>query len=131
MLGSNTIVGFVPSTDLKKARHFYEGVLGLRAVSEDRFALVLDANGIAVRVADVSSVSGFTPAPFTILGWHVPDVKKAVLGLREKGVKFERYEGMKQDALGIWTSPAGAKVAWFKDPDGNVLSGHRTSRVRR
>jgi catechol 2,3-dioxygenase-like lactoylglutathione lyase family enzyme len=122
MLGSRSIVGFVPCRHPRKARRFYEGVLGLKFVSKDRFASVFDANGIMVRVVDVSGVSGFKPAPFTILGWEVPDVGKAIRGLRRKGVKFERYDGMRQDALGIWTSPSGAKVAWFKDPDGNVLS---------
>lgn len=122
VLGSSVIVGFVPSKSPKKARPFYEGVLGLRFVSLDQFAMVMDANGVAVRVVDVSTVSGFKPAPFTILGWQVPDIKKVVTTLTRKGVKFERYSGMKQDGLGVWTSTSGAKVAWFKDPDGNVLS---------
>lgn len=122
MLGTRQIVGFVPSNDLKKARLFYEGVLGLRFVSEDQFALVLDANGITLRVANVSSVPEFKPAPFTILGWEVPDIKQVVRGLQGRGVKFERYDWMKQDELGIWTAPGGAKVAWFRDPDGNILS---------
>jgi hypothetical protein len=91
-------------------------------VSDDQFALVFDANGVMVRVVDVSSVPGFQPAPFTILGWSVSDIGKAVKGLQKKGVKFERYHGMQQDQLGVWSSPSGAKVAWFKDPDGNVLS---------
>ena len=122
MLGSTMIVAFVPSRDPKKARSFYENLLGLRVVSQDQFALVLDANGITLRVANVSSVPEFKPAPFTILGWQVPDIKTVVLGLQARGVKFERYNGMKQDKLGIWAAPSGSKVAWFKDPDGNVLS---------
>jgi catechol 2,3-dioxygenase-like lactoylglutathione lyase family enzyme len=121
MIGSK-IVCFVPSKDPRKVRSFYEGVLGLRFISEDQFAVVFDAKGIMVRVVNVSSVPRFKPAAFTILGWEVSDVGKAIRGLRRKGVKFERYDGMEQDALGIWTSPGGAKVAWFKDPDGNVLS---------
>ena len=122
MLGTETIVAFVPSQDPAAARRFYEGVLGLRFVSQDPFALVLEANGITVRVANVSSVPGFKPAPFTILGWRVRDIGKTALGLQEKGVRFERYPGMQQDELAIWNSPAGARVAWFKDPEGNVLS---------
>jgi len=121
-LGSARIVGFVPSNNPKKARSFYEEVLGLRFVSEDRFALVLDSNGVTVRVVNVSNVQGFRPAAFTILGWTVPDLKNTVLALQGKGVKFERYPGMKQDDLGIWKSPGGGRIAWFKDPDGNVLS---------
>jgi len=118
MLGSIDIVAFVPTKDFEKARAFYEGVLGLRFVKNDGFAMVLDANGIMVRVAKAQ----FTPAPFTILGWQVLDIEKIVTGLQGKGVQFERFGFFEQDALGIWTAPSGDKVAWFKDPDGNVLS---------
>jgi catechol 2,3-dioxygenase-like lactoylglutathione lyase family enzyme len=118
MLGSIDIVAFVPTKDTEKARAFYEGVLGLRFVKDDGFALVLDANGIMVRVANAQ----FTPAPFTILGWQVSDIKKVVTGLQGKGVQFERFGFFEQDELGIWTAPTGDMVAWFKDPDGNVLS---------
>jgi catechol 2,3-dioxygenase-like lactoylglutathione lyase family enzyme len=122
MLGSMDIVAFVPTRNRKKARPYYGETLGLRFVSDDQFALVFDANGVTVRVVDVSAVPGFEPAPFTILGWIVGDISKTVKGLVRKGVKFERYPGMPQDQIGVWTSPSGAKVAWFKDPDGNVLS---------
>jgi catechol 2,3-dioxygenase-like lactoylglutathione lyase family enzyme len=122
MLGTKDIVAFVPTRSPAKARAFYEGILGLRLVSEDPFALVLDANGVMIRVANVSSVDGFKPAPFTILGWLVDDIGKTVTGLSKKGVRFERFPGMEQDELGVWSSPSGAKVAWFKDPEGNVLS---------
>lgn len=122
MSGSTSLVAFVPSLDHKKARSFYEDVLGLRFISQDQLALVLDANGITLRVTNVSSVPEFKPAPCTILGWQVPDVKKVVRGLQARGVRFERYDGMKHDDLGIWAAPSGSKVAWFKDPDGNVLS---------
>ena len=118
MLGSIDIVAFVPTKDTEKARAFYEGVLGLRFVKDDGFALVLDANGIKVRVARAQ----FTPAPFTILGWQVNDIQKVVAELQGKGVRFERFGFFEQDELGIWTSPDGARVAWFKDPDGNLLS---------
>ena len=119
MLGSLNIVAFVPTRDAEKARAFYEGVLGLRFVKDDGFALVLDANGIMVRVAKVQQ---FNPAQFTILGWEVSEIEKVVSRLGERGVVFERYGFLKQDELGIWTAPTGEKVAWFKDPDGNVLS---------
>jgi catechol 2,3-dioxygenase-like lactoylglutathione lyase family enzyme len=119
MLGSNHIVAFVPTTDSNKARAFYEGVLGLKFVDDDGFALVLDANGIMIRVAKVQP---FTPAQFTILGWQVSGIEKMVAGLQAKGVRFERYGFLKQDELCVWTAPGGSKVAWFKDPDGNVLS---------
>jgi catechol 2,3-dioxygenase-like lactoylglutathione lyase family enzyme len=118
MLGAIDIVAFVPTKDTEKARAFYEGVLGLRFVKDDGFAMVMDANGIMVRVAKAQ----FTPVPFTILGWQVPEIEKMVEGLQAKGVKFERFGFFEQDALGIWTAPTGDKVAWFKDPDGNILS---------
>ena len=116
------VVAFVPSRNPTKARAFYEGVLGLRFVSEDPFAVVFDANGVMIRVANVSSVKGFKPAPFTILGWLVDDIGKVVKGLNKIGVEFERFPWMEQDKLGVWNSPSGAKIAWFKDPEGNVLS---------
>jgi catechol 2,3-dioxygenase-like lactoylglutathione lyase family enzyme len=122
MLGSSDIVAFVPSRSPKRSRSFYEQTLGLGFVSDDQFASVFNANQVMVRVVDVSGIDGFRPFPFTILGWSVEDVGKTVKALQKKGVKFERYEGMNQDQLGIWTSPSGARIAWFKDPDGNVLS---------
>ena len=118
MLGSTNITAFVPTKDAVKARAFYEGVLGLRFVKDDGFALVLDANGIMVRVAKAE----FAPAPFTILGWQVTEIDHVVKGLQQKGVQFERFGFLEQDDLRIWTAPTGDKVAWFKDPDGNVLS---------
>lgn len=119
MLGSTNIVAFVPTTDSAKARLFYEGVLGLRFVKDDGFALVLDANGIMVRIAKAPK---FEAAPFTVLGWQVTGIERVVAGLTGKGVQFERFGFLQQDELGIWTAPGGDKVAWFKDPDGNLLS---------
>jgi len=119
MLGSAKIVGFVPTRDFVKAKAFYERVLGLRFISEDPFALALDANGIRVRV---SKVPEFKPQQFTILGWEVADIGKFVAGLQEKGVVFEHYNIPGQDDREIWSAPGGAKVSWFKAPDGNILS---------
>jgi catechol 2,3-dioxygenase-like lactoylglutathione lyase family enzyme len=118
MFGSTNIVAFVPTKDAEKAKAFYVDVLGLRFIKDDGFAMVLDANGIMVRVARAQ----FTPAQFTILGWQVENIEKTAAGLQEKGVRFERFGFFEQDALGIWTAPTGDKVAWFRDPDGNVLS---------
>ena len=119
MLAKRPVVAFVPTTDFSKARAFYEGVIGLSLVADDPIALMFDANGIMIRVTKVES---FTPQPFTVLGWEVHSVTGMAEKLREKGVTFERYSYLQQDSNGIWTSPSGAKVAWFKDPDGNVLS---------
>lgn len=119
MLSSARLMAFVPVRDAKKSRPFYEGVLGLRFLSDDGFALVMDSNGVTVRLAKAGN---FTPAAFTILGWQVPAIKEKVVELEQKGVRFEKFPGLPQDEHGIWTAPGGDKVAWFKDPDGNILS---------
>ena len=119
MLKSRPIVAFVATTDRKRAKAFYAKTLGLRLVSEDGFALAFDAGGTMLRVAIVKTLQ---PAGYTVLSWIVPDIAKAVRDLVKRGVIFQRYEGMPQDDLGIWSSPSGARVAWFGDPEGNTLS---------
>ena len=119
MLKSRPIVAFVATTAPKRARAFYAKTLGLRLVSQDAFALAFDAGGTMLRVAIVKTLQ---PAGYTVLGWIVPDIARSVRALMRRGVKFQRYEGMSQDELGIWASPSGARVAWFVDPDGNTLS---------
>ena len=120
MLNSYKIVAFLFTTDYKRARGFYEGVLGLEFVSEDQFALVLRANENMIRVVKLAS---FTPIQATVLGWQVTGIEQVVKSLVAKGVTFEKYPWVKDDSgLGIWTAPGGDKVAWFKDPDGNLLS---------
>jgi catechol 2,3-dioxygenase-like lactoylglutathione lyase family enzyme len=119
MLGSTNIIAFVAITDAEKARAFYEGTLGLRFVKDDGFALVFDANGIMMRAAKMKE---FKPAQVTVLGWQVSHIEDVVRDLAKRGVKFEIFGFFKQDELGIWIAPTGDKVAWFKDPDGNILS---------
>jgi catechol 2,3-dioxygenase-like lactoylglutathione lyase family enzyme len=119
-LSQHNIIGFVTIVDVERAKAFYRDTLGLRLVSEEPpFALVFDANGIMLRLVMGKQLP---PAYGTVLGWRVPDIAAAVKDLKRAGVVFERFEGMKQDELGIWASPSGAKIAWFKDPDGNILS---------
>lgn len=122
MLADAQLIAFVPTTNPAAAREFYERACGLKFIHDDGFALIFDANGTAVRVVNVACFPGFKPAPFTILGWHVPNVEDAAAELAKAGVKFERFPGLDQNASGIWRSPNGTQVAWFKDPDGNVLS---------
>jgi catechol 2,3-dioxygenase-like lactoylglutathione lyase family enzyme len=119
MLKNAKIMTFVGTRDAARAKTFYRDTLGLRLVEENSFALVFDSNGVMLRVTNVHEL---TPAQFTVLGWEVPDVTAAVKSLAGAGVEFSRYDGMSQDADGIWTSPGGARIAWFHDPDGNVLS---------
>ncbi|CAN5412907.1 VOC family protein [soil metagenome] len=119
-LSQDSIIAFVPIVDVEHAKVFYGQTLGLRLIEEELpFALVFDANGIMLRLtlmAERSSNQG------SVLGWKVADIAKSARVLQEAGVVFERYPYMEQDDQGIWTTPNGAKVAWFKDPDGNVLS---------
>jgi catechol 2,3-dioxygenase-like lactoylglutathione lyase family enzyme len=121
ILGGSKIVAFVHITDWARARAFYEDVLGLRLVEEEKpFALVFDANGIMLRVTPGGE---HKPASGTVLGWEVESIERTVEQLTSAGVEFLRYPGLNDsDPLGIWTSPSGARIAWFHDPDGNVLS---------
>jgi len=119
-LSKCNIIGFVTIVNVDRAREFYRDTLGLRLVSEEPpFALVFEANGVMLRLAMGSERQ---TAQGTVLGWQVLDIASTVRELGAAGVVFERYDFVKQDELGIWTTPTGAKVAWFKDPDGNLLS---------
>ena len=121
ILGGSDLIAFAPTNKPENAREFYEGVLGLRLVADEKpFALVFDANGIMLRVTTVHELK---PQQFTILGWNVPDIEAKVDALVSAGVEFLRFQGMNDsEPRGIWRSPGGARIAWFKDPDGNVLS---------
>jgi catechol 2,3-dioxygenase-like lactoylglutathione lyase family enzyme len=119
MLASRNLIAFLAVRNADNARAFYRDKLGLPLVSEDRFALVFNANGTMLRVTPVGEIP---TVRWTVLGWEVPDMEAAVRELRDSGIQFEQFGGMGQDEQGIWTAPTGDKVAWFKDPDGNTLS---------
>ena len=119
ILGSEQLAAFVGCTNSEAARHFYEHVLGLTFVADDQYALVFDANGTSLRIQKLHEVA---PIPYTVLGWHVEDIEMTVAELAGRGVIFEQFPGLPQDESGIMTFDNGAKVAWFKDPDGNILS---------
>ena len=119
MLAQAPFVGFIPIRDAASARAFYQGVLGLTVVDETPFALTVDAAGTMLRLTIVAEL---TPHPFTIAGWSVPDIDSAVAALASAGIECARYDGFGQDDRGIWTAPSGTRVAWFHDPDGNLLS---------
>ena len=116
---NSKIISFVATQNPASARKFYEETLGLRFVSDDPFAIVFNANGTMLRVQKVHQL---VPVRHTTLGWEVSDIHAEVKELTKKGVQFEQFAGLDQDNSGIWTSPSGAKIAWFKDPDGNILS---------
>jgi len=119
MLSQSKIVAFAATSNPDAAKNFYEQTLGLTLTADDPFAVVFDAKGITLRVQKVQS---HTPPGHTVLGWDVADIRAEMKELTERGLKFERYEWLGQDESGVWASPSGAKIAWFKDPDGNILS---------
>jgi catechol 2,3-dioxygenase-like lactoylglutathione lyase family enzyme len=119
MLGDFNLIAFLATTNAARARAFYEGVLGLSFVSEDDFAVVYDAQGIELRLQKTREL---TPQPHTALGWSVAGIDQVVRDIAARGCRFERFPPLEQDAAGIWKSPSGARVAWLRDPDGNLLS---------
>jgi predicted enzyme related to lactoylglutathione lyase len=119
MFADKELKAFVPTLKPDKAKYFYKDILGLQLLSEDNYGLEFEANGTLLRVIIVQELK---PQEFTILGWNVADIASTIKSLNKKGVVCEKYKFLDQDDLGVWTSPGGSKVAWFKDPDGNVLS---------
>ena len=122
MLGDRPLVAFVGVANLARARFFYESVLGLRIIEVTPFALVADANGTTLRITPVPTVS---PHAYTALGWTVADLAASLRALEANGVPCLRYPWLTQDEDGVWHAPDGARIAWFNDPDGNVLSLHQ------
>ena len=119
MLGKYDLMAFVSTAEPGTARAFYEGQLGLEVLGADDYGVMYNVNGRRLRLSYVRELQ---PAPFSVLCWVVPDIRVAIAALTLKEVVFERYEGFGQDAAGVWASPDGTLVAWFKDPAGNVLS---------
>jgi len=128
-LGTHRVVAFVASTDFARAKSFYRDTLGLKLVHEDGFALTFDVGGTMLRVSRVREVA---KAEYTVLGFEVADITEAAKGLKAAGVELMRVPALPQDELGIWKTPDGSQVAWFKDPDGNTLSiaRHPAARAR-
>ena len=120
MLSNFPIVGFIPITDAERAKRFYCDLLKLEFIEDGEFALAIRANGIIIRLFKLEE---FTPSEHTVLGWEVPDIGATVDALNAAGVQMERYDFLEMDARGIWSaSDRAARIAWFKDPEGNVLS---------
>jgi catechol 2,3-dioxygenase-like lactoylglutathione lyase family enzyme len=110
---------FLATASADRSRAFYQDTLGLALIADEPFALVFRVGESTLRIQKVQQVH---PPPYTALGWSVPDIRETVAHLRKRGITFDRYEGMNQDADGIWQSPSGAQIAWFRDTDGHVLS---------
>jgi len=113
------IKAFLPTINAASSKLFYMNTVGLKLVSEDNYALEFAGHGTSLRITTVQELN---PQPFTVLGFMIEKIEAQVNSLIDKGVIFERYDSLNQDALGIWTSPSKAKIAWFKDPDGNIIS---------
>jgi catechol 2,3-dioxygenase-like lactoylglutathione lyase family enzyme len=114
------VMAFVATARPDEALVFYRDALGLRFIEDSPFALVFETSGRMLRVQKLPEP--FTPAPGTVLGWKVADIRGAIAGMAGRGIVFSRYPGLPQDELGIWRTPSGDEVAWFADPDGNTLS---------
>src|SRR5687768_16468904 len=112
-------IAFIATDDAEAALRFYRDVLGLDLLEDSHFALVFDDGGQMLRVQKVAQAE---PAPNTVHGWEVDDIDAEIAALSQRGVQFTRYEALEQDERGVWTSPDGAKIAWFRDPSGNNLS---------
>jgi len=119
MLHNSPLIAFVATSNSEEALRFYRGTLGLTLVEDSPFALVFSAGETTIRVQKVPQVAS---AQFTALGWAVQDIEKTIAWLTARGLAFERFPGMEQSDTGVWQSPSGASIAWFRDPDGNILS---------
>ena len=119
MLGQEKLVAFLGTTDAEAARAFYEGVLGLAFVGDNEFLITFETDSARLMLQKLDVV---TPPHGTALGWWVKDLRGTMRALIGRGVRFERFDGHDQDELGVWSPAPGAGVAWFKDPDGNLLS---------
>jgi predicted enzyme related to lactoylglutathione lyase len=115
----NPLIVFVPTTDLDRALEFYGSVLDLPIEETNPSVCVFRAGDTMLRV---NKVDALRAQPFTVLGWDVADIGTTMRELATRGIEFERYDGMGQDDDGVWTTPNGDRIAWFKDPDGNTLS---------
>ena len=115
----DTPILFAATTDSKRARKFYEEALGLEFVADDPFALVFRVGHLQLRIQKVDRKPEIN---YTVLGWAVTDIAETVRRLSRSRESSMRFEGLAQDAQGVWLAPSGARVAWFKDPDHNTLS---------
>ena len=112
-------VAFIATPNAEKSRAFYEDVLGLECLGDEPFALVFRAGPITLRI---QKMDRFAPPAGTVFGFEVDDIHAAIAHLEAHSVVFERDDHMPQNDHGVWQSPSGAKIAWFKDPTGNLLS---------
>ncbi|HVT41172.1 MAG TPA: VOC family protein [Gemmatimonadaceae bacterium] len=119
MIGKSQLTAFLATSNPARSKAFYAKTLGLRLIEDDQFALLFDSGGVPLRIQKADAVR---PHSFTALGWQVRSIRRVVAGLVKRGVVLERYPFLEQNEQGVWLAPSGTRVAWFKDPDGNILS---------
>ncbi|MBL8018723.1 MAG: hypothetical protein JNM27_03580 [Leptospirales bacterium] len=119
MTKTGALIAFLATTNPSRALIFYRDIIGLTFVADEPFALVFENESTMIRIQKVESLS---PHPFTSLGWKVGVIRNRIKELKNLGIRFEVYDFLKQDNDGIWQTPDGSLIAWFKDPDGNLLS---------
>jgi catechol 2,3-dioxygenase-like lactoylglutathione lyase family enzyme len=119
MLANSRLQAIIWTADIGKAEHFYSNVLGLTFVKKSHGALVYCVNGVDLRVSPVPRT---TAAEHTVLGFSVEDIRAVVSELNSQGIELEKFTNFPHDENGILKIPGGDLVAWFRDPDGNLLS---------
>lgn len=119
MLADSKLQSIIWTSRINEAETFYRDVLGLPLRGRADGALVFDAGGGDLRVSPVPSTE---PSVHTVLGFSVNDVDAIIASLVARGITFERFEGFPHAENGAVMTPDGARVAWFRDPDGNLLS---------
>jgi len=121
MLTDKKVKAFVITSNAAAAKKFYNEVLGFKLLSEDDYGLEFELHNALLRVS-ITTAEHAVAQKHTVLGWCVPDINESIGFLSSQGVQFERYDFLQQDEKGIWQAEGGTKVAWFKDPNGNLLS---------
>ena len=119
MLASSRLQALICTSRTDQAERFYSDVLGLPLQAHSLGALVYDVGGTALRVTPVPASR---PSEHTVLGFAVADIDPVIAELQQRGVPLERFPGFPHDRSGVVRAPDGSKVAWFRDPDGNLLS---------
>ena len=119
LLRTGRLIAHAATTDAYRSISFYKTLLGFAVLTNDEYAVAFNCNGTELRLRKVEKV---VPWPYTAVGWEVKNIEKVVEQLTSKGIKFERHSFLDQDALGVWRAPSGTFVAWFRDPDQNLLS---------
>ena len=121
MLSDKKVKAFVITTDALSAKKFYSEILEFKFLNGDEYGLEFEMNNSLLRVS-ITTEENAIPQKHTVLGWCVPDIYESVQYLKNKGIQFERYGFLQQDENDVWKAESGTKVAWFKDPHGNLLS---------